>query len=57
MTRKHFTAIAKALATTRPSGDAKRVAQWLRDVEAMANTCAETNPRFDRVRFVDACMV
>lgn len=45
MTRKHFEAIAHTLNAN---------AAPLALVEDMADTLAETNPRFDRARFIEA---
>jgi hypothetical protein len=52
MTSKHFEAIAKVLRDHRPS---TIDADWYKLIDAMADTCAEANPRFDRSRFITAC--
>jgi len=52
MTRKHFEAIAKVLRDNRSSTND---ADWYNLVSAMADACAETNPNFDRSRFITAC--
>lgn len=63
MTRKHFEALARAIALTF-SEDARETAgvlpttwAWLRRraAQRMADVCYATNPRFDRDRFVTAC--
>jgi hypothetical protein len=63
MTKKHFEAIADALASVRPDRyagvvetqylEARR--QWGADVATLANVCERENIRFDRRRFIDAC--
>ncbi len=67
MTRKHFKALAKALAAVRPSGihpdvdhllnrDARLInGQWLMERNAIANVCQFFSPQFDRERFIEAC--
>lgn len=57
MTRKHFEALANALASTRPTPEAggERYNQWNNDVQAIANVCQGSNPNFDRGRFGAAC--
>jgi hypothetical protein len=51
MTRKHFVAIAAAIAEIRSAAERKRVA------ELLATVCAALNSRFDRGRFLRACGV
>lgn len=60
-TRQHFEFIANALKTAR-AGLARADASGLRLVEwdaffipATADALAQTNPRFDRQRFIEAC--
>jgi len=56
MTKKHFNALALALANARPDGfDEARGEQWLLDVREVAFVCAAASPRFDRNRFIEAC--
>lgn len=68
MTKKGFNKLAVALASVRPSLEnpgiqpqtAKRtyvssMHAWARSVAAVADVCAESNPRFDRDRFISAC--
>jgi hypothetical protein len=57
MTKKHFEALAVALAYQRPQPTwcANKRAQFALDVAAVADVCAASSPRFDRERFVDAC--
>jgi hypothetical protein len=54
MTRKHYVALAGALADALPAG-AERFDGWCRAVNAIADVLAGDNPRFDRERFVVAC--
>lgn len=56
MTRKHFEALAAALAASRPAPDAPAVywRQWYADRDAIANVCEASNKRFDRDRFIFA---
>jgi len=51
MSRKHFNAIAAAIAEIRNAAERKRVA------ELLATVCAAFNSQFDRARFFRACGV
>lgn len=54
MSRMHFEAIARTIAEQRESFRSNLAhAQFASD---MAKTLAETNPRFDRPKFIMACM-
>jgi len=60
MTKKHFEALAQALANSRPGTDyepdtGSRLRQWLDDVDEIVEVLAGFNPLFDRARFVEAC--
>ena len=57
MTRKHFEALAKALADSYPSEDAHIHAHiiWENIMSEIANVCEASNPNFDRTRFITAC--
>jgi hypothetical protein len=65
MSKKHFIALAQALANSRPYGSLKatvltdrqvtQVVQWQRDVQAIAEVCDSMSPAFDYRRFIDAC--
>lgn len=51
MTRQHFVELAKEIARI-PSGQARQEAAY-----AVARAAQKFNPRFDRVRFLEACGV
>ena len=56
MTRKHFEAIAEAMAISRPhdtTGEA--YTQWMLSCAALASRFETINPRFDTGRFLTAC--
>ena len=66
MTKKDFQAIARALHSIRPAGkdadgiheykaEFARVDYWRPTVGMVADVLAASNPRFDRVRFIEAC--
>lgn len=59
MIREHFNLIAKALNNVRPSGHDRdstlKEDQWAIDVEEIASALQQTNERFDRNRFINAC--
>ncbi len=68
MTKKHFETFAAALAKIRPEpvidcAPATAVekmrrndrTEWQISVNLIADVCAESNPRFDRERFMAAC--
>ena len=54
MTKKHFEALANALASARPNTDAPDRPTWDTLLDRIAHVCATTNPRFDRGRFMRA---
>lgn len=61
MTKQHFIAIAETIYNLERSDDSGRLGQGtnvqVQDVaEAFADFCAQQNPRFDRERFIAACL-
>ena len=68
MTRKHFEALAAALANIRPKPERESMwgppvkglgegrNAWQNSVDLIANVCAESNPRFDRDKFLAATL-
>ena len=51
MTKKHFRAMADALADCRPAVDSPDRAQWLACMLAVAQVFEQAYPKFDRERF------
>ena len=60
MTRKQFNALADALKFTHPGlteyDTPEARTAWRASVQAVAFACCRINPRFDLVRFIDACV-
>jgi hypothetical protein len=52
MTRKDYTALASALAKARPHLTPYAFEEL---VKSLAGHCATHNPRFDRLKFFEAC--
>jgi hypothetical protein len=55
MTRKHFNALAAALAPHCPTFNDDERAAFLDMVDSVADVCQQANPNFDRNRFRLAC--
>ena len=56
MTRKHFIAIAEALADVKPAMDkGEQYNQWFTCVVEIARVCDQFNVNFDIERFIKAC--
>lgn len=58
MSKKHFIMLADALRRERPAPhwDANKHTQWGLDVKAVADVCAQDNPRFNRERWLGYIM-
>lgn len=59
MTKKHFIAIAASINDVRESCSDSPETVWALDEVSnnIADVCADTNPNFDRERFLEACGV
>jgi len=57
MTRKHFEAIAAAVADSQAFTSGEAEAQRFRVADSLADFCAAENSMFDRGRFLAACNV
>jgi len=58
MSKKHFNSLAQNLRAIEPSGKEDQGPAWKVWREcccAVAASCADANPRFDRDRFLAAC--
>ena len=60
MSKKHYVALAKALAEVRPTPPWRIVRTpqgmtWKACVTAVSDVCDDNNRKFDRMRFWDAC--
>lgn len=55
MTKKDFIALADAMRSEMPGAnwDANKRVQWELDCKAIANACHQSNPRFNRERWLD----
>ena len=54
MSRQHFELIAEVLADTQPLEIPAAINQWQKTISMFADKLAETNPLFDRDRFINA---
>lgn len=57
MSKNDYVAIARALASTRPTPfiNPDKSRQWEMDLEAICHVLEQDNSRFDKVRFLEAC--
>lgn len=60
MNKRHFIAIAKMFAVTRPVKGIhihynESLAQWTVDIQHIADVCEMFDPQFNRSRFIEAC--
>jgi hypothetical protein len=58
MTKKHFIRLSKSLRALIPpiTSDPEVHTQWVAVVWACIDLCAESNPAFNRTRFITACI-
>lgn len=54
MTKKDFVLIAETFAERKPQNRVNMIS-WVEGVEKMANKLENTNPRFNRQKFLEAC--
>ena len=56
LSKKHYQAIADAFRESMPRNPSSETVRYMRNASRdIADTLEATNPRFDRVRFLDAC--
>lgn len=55
MTKSDFERVARALRGSFATGAPTCAQQWQNDVQAIASAFSESNPRFDKARFLLAC--
>ncbi len=52
---RHFAFIAATFAACKPEAGTPEISFWCMTVDHFASACADSNPRFDRRRFLTAC--
>ena len=59
LTRKHFNELAQNLSLEKPEGSDKTLVMktWVRSCLAVAGVCRNSNPNFDKHRFLKTCGV
>ena len=55
MSKKHFETLALVLLNLKPKKKGPKLAQWYCHCRELANMCQETNPRFNREKFLATC--
>ena len=55
MTKVHFEAIAAVMLASKPRRGHEFFSQWTDTLSKFVEMCRASNPRFDEVKFLEAC--